>query len=256
MAFDIYQFAYNSDNYGVLLHDAQSGATACIDAGDADAYQKALADKGWSLSEIWITHHHWDHTDGLMALKDATGALVRGPNQALSNPIKGLDETYRDGDQFTFAGRRVDIIHTPGHTLDMINFYLATEALLFSGDTLFTLGCGRIFEGTAPQMHDSLQKLAALPDETIIYSAHEYTQANLAFALSIDTNNNDLQNRAEIINMQREQGLPTVPSMMSVEKATNPFLRAHDASIRAYFNLHNASDSEVFTAIRKAKDNY
>lgn len=253
---DVFQFAYNNDNYGVLLHDVKTGATACVDAGDADATLAALAQKGWSLTEIWITHHHWDHTDGLEALKAATGAMVRGPQYVSAKPIAGLDETYSDGDSFSFAGEAVQIIHTPGHTLDMINFYLPESLLLFSGDTLFVMGCGRIFEGTPAQMHESLQKLAALPDDVLVYCAHEYTLASADFALSIDAANEALINRVEIVQTLRNQGEATVPTMMAIEKATNPFLRAHDPAIRAHLGLENATDEDVFTAIRKAKDNY
>ena len=144
-------YPYGSDNYGVLLHCSDTLQTTCIDCGDAKATQKALAGEGWDLTDIWVTHHHGDHTAGVLELKQSTGATVIGPNRS-STPISGVDIIINDGDLFDFAGRAVQVIHTPGHTLDMMNFYLPAESLFFSGDTLFTLGCGRLFEGDASTM--------------------------------------------------------------------------------------------------------
>ena len=248
---DLHQFAYNSDNYGVLLNDPESGATACIDAGDADEVLAALTQKGWTLSEIWITHHHWDHTDGLAKLKEITGAKVFGPAG-----VTGVDQVLSGGDTFSFAGNEVQVIHTPGHTLDMLNFYIATASMVFTGDTLFVMGCGRLFEGSADQMWQGMQKLMALPEDTMIYCAHEYTLANAAFALSVDPENEDLINRSELVKMQRDQGLATVPSRLDIELASNPFLRPNDAGIRITLGLSDASDLDVFTEIRRRKDNF
>lgn len=253
--FQVYQFPYNSDNYGVLVHDADSGETACVDAGDFDAYKSALVLKGWKLTQIWMTHHHADHTAGLVELKNATGAQVFGPKPA-NNAIAGLDVQLSQGDTFSFAGRNVSVLQTPGHTLDMINFYIADEALVFTGDTLFALGCGRLFEGTPDQMWKSLSKLMELPNETLVYCSHEYTQANAAFALSVDPNNSELIERARQISELRAAGKPTVPTSIELERATNPFVRSDDAGIRSQLGMETADDAAVFAEIRKRKDNF
>jgi len=251
----VHLYTYLSDNYGVLLHDAESGSTACIDTGEAAATLAAIKATGWTLNEIWVTHHHADHTAGVLAVKDATGAKVIGPNP-VSSPIEGLDQTLSDGDTFEFGGSTVQVLHTPGHTLDMINFYLPNEKLVFTGDTLFTLGCGRLFEGTPAQMFQSLSKLSALPKDTVVYSSHEYTVANAKFALSVDPDNQNLINKAESATKAVANGEPTVPSTIEEELKTNPFLRADDAGIRKVLNMQDASDEAVFTEIRHRKDNF
>lgn len=256
MAFEIYQFAYNDDNYGVLIHDAQSGETACIDAGDDRAVLHALSQKGWTLTQLWITHHHWDHTDGLEELKAATGCTVYGPAYKGGAEIVGVDVEVSEADVIRFAGQDVQILHTPGHTTDMINFYLPSEGVVFMGDTLFPLGCGRLFEGTPAMMWDSLSKLAALPQDTLVYCGHEYTQANAEFAVTVDPKNESLINRSEVISKLRAEGRPTVPTTVALELATNPFLRASDPDIRAHLGMESASDAEVFTEIRKRKDHF
>lgn len=253
--FQIYQFPYNSDNYGVLVHDADSGETACIDAGDFRAYQAALKSKGWSLTQIWITHHHADHIAGLIELKNATDAKVIGPKPA-NTQIAGLDELLGEGARFQFAGREVSVLETPGHTIDMINFFIADEATVFTGDTLFALGCGRLFEGTPAQMWNSLSKLMALPDETTVYCSHEYTKANADFALSVDPDNSALVARADDIATLRADGKPTVPTTIGLERTTNPFVRPDDAGIRAHLGMETDDDALVFAEIRKRKDNF
>ena len=254
--FICYQFPYLSDNYGVLLHCPKTGKTAAIDAGDCTAYQEALAKTGYHLDEIWITHHHWDHTDGLTELKAATGAKVRGPSGTKDDIATLIDEAVDEGDEFHFADTSIHVIRTPGHTLDMINFYLPSEALLFSGDSLFVLGCGRLFEGDGPMMWNSLSKLRALPEDTLIYSSHEYSLANAAFALSIEPGNQALQMRAAQIQELRDEGKASVPSLMRDELATNPFLRPDSLAIRTHLALQNESDEAVFTEIRKRKDSF
>jgi len=252
---EIHQYKYMSDNYGVLVHSSDTGQTTCIDSGDADATLAALNDTGWTLTDIWVTHHHADHTDGVMALKRATGATVTGP-EPLSSPIAGVDIALKDEDVFTFAGLEVRAIHTPGHTKDMINYYIADENIVFTGDTLFTMGCGRLFECDANTMHESLAKLIALPIDTLVYSAHEYTLANANFALSVDPENSDLQARCKIVEALITQGKATVPSSLREELATNPFLRADNPAIRAVLNMSDASDAAVFAEIRQRKDNF
>ena len=252
---DIHQFSYGDDNYGVLLHCRNSGETAMVDAGDAEAGEQALARTGWSLSQIWITHHHGDHTAGLTALKAAHNAQVIGPATGKSQ-VAGLDQQVADGEHFTFASREVRVLTTPGHTLDMTNFYLPSERLVFTGDTLFAMGCGRLFEGDAPMMWASLNKLMALPDDTTIYCSHEYTTTNATFALSVDPKNQMLVDRAQQVSALRAAGEPTVPTTMSLEKATNPFLRANDPSIRLHLNMPDDTDAAVFAEIRHRKDSF
>lgn len=239
-AFKFHQFACLSDNYGVLIHDPESGDTASIDAPDADAVETALKANGWALTHILVTHHHWDHTQGIAELKSKYGCLVIGP-QAEASKIDTLDETKNDGDQFTFGGETVDVISTPGHTLGMINFYFPQNGVVFTGDTLFALGCGRIFEGDANMMWESLSKLAKLPPETIVYCGHEYTQANANFCVTIEPENQALAQRAKEIDSLRAEGKPTLPTTIGLELETNSFLRAGNAA--------------EFARIRTAKDN-
>lgn len=251
MAFDYFQFPYNSDNYGVLIHDPKTGATAVVDPGEAGATEAAISQTGWTLSEVWITHHHWDHTDGLAAVKANHGAFVRGPEG-----VVGVDQVLSGGAKFEFAGADVGVLHTPGHTLDMLNFHLPSEEVLFTGDTLFVMGCGRLTEGTPEMMWESLQKLMVLPTETVIYCSHEYTQANAKFALSVDPENAALITRAEMVALKLSQGQATVPTRMEAELETNPFLRPSDPNIRAVLGMETATDGEVFAEIRRRKDNF
>jgi len=250
MRLAIHQFGYNNDNYGVLLHDAESGETALVDAGDADAAEAALDESGWELTQVWITHHHGDHTAGLGELT-GDGVEVFGPAG-----IAGVDNVLDGGDSFAFAGRAVEVISTPGHTLAMLNYHLPLEKLVFTGDTLFAMGCGRLFEGDAPMMWRSLGKLMALADDTVVYCGHEYTAANAAFALSVDPDNEQLQRRSEAVAELRAAGQPTVPTLIALEKATNPFVRAADPAIRALLGMETASDAEVFAEIRRRKDSF
>ncbi len=251
----VHLYPYMSDNYGVLLHHSEHNKTVNIDTGDASATLDQLEQTGWTLTEQWVTHHHADHTAGVVDLKAATHALTIGPSQ-LSQPIAGLDKTVSDGDTFEFAGLAVQVIHTPGHTKDMMNFYILSEKLLFTGDTLFTLGCGRLFEADAVTMHASLSKLTALPPDTIVYSSHEYTIANAKFALSVDPDNQALKDRVKVMESLRADGKPTVPSTIAEELQTNPFLRASDSSIRKHLGMQDAPDHAVFAEIRKRKDEF
>lgn len=249
---EIHQFPHPPlDNYGVLIHDPDTGETAAVDAGDGTSYLAALKETGWTLTQIWVTHHHHDHVTGLAQVKSATGAKVYGPTG-----IDGVDHALSGGDSFTFAGRQVDVIHTPGHTSDMLNFHIASERVVFTGDTLFVMGCGRLFEESPETMWDSLQKLAALPEDTKVYCSHEYTLANAKFALSVDPDNIALRNRAIEVEQLRDQGDPTVPSTIGAELETNPFLRCADPLIRKALVLEHASDAEVFAELRKRKDNF
>ncbi|MEL6607756.1 MAG: hydroxyacylglutathione hydrolase [Pseudomonadota bacterium] len=255
MPTQFHQFPYNDDNYGVLVHDTATGQTACVDAGDGAAVQAALAQTGWTLTQLWITHHHWDHTDDLAAVKSATGCHVIGPGYDGSAKL-AIDQHVRDGDSFTLGNTKVTCIHTPGHTLDMINYHLAEDAVVFTGDTLFAMGCGRVFEGTFDQMYQSMERLLALPDDTVVYGGHEYTQANAAFALSVDPTNADLQTRAKAVCAARAKGEPTMPTTMAKERATNPFLRYGDAQLRAHLGMADATDAAVFAELRGRKDRF
>ena len=248
---NIHQFTYGGDNYGVLLQEPDSGATALVDAGDATAALAALAKTGWSLSQIWLTHHHGDHTAGTTEIVAATGAGVHGPAS-----IASVTTPVADGGEIDFGGVKVTAIATPGHTMDMLNFHIPSEKLLFTGDTLFAMGCGRLFEGDAATMWASLCKLMSLDDETVIYCGHEYTAANADFALSVDPDNDALLRRVAAVRDLRSAGQPTIPTMLALEKLTNPFLRASDPSIRAHLGMADADDVDVFTEIRLRKDNF
>lgn len=250
--FTVHQYPYNADNYGVLLHSPETGETVCIDSGDASVTLAEIDKTGWSLTDIWITHHHADHTAGIAEIKQQTGARVLGPGYG--KPLAVVDTPLREGDALQFSGRRVDVLHTPGHTLDMLNYHIADEKLVFTGDTLFALGCGRLFEGDADTLWQSLGKLMALPADTRIYCSHEYTLANARFAVTIDPDNHSLAQRLEEIEQLRAEGRPTVPTTLALELATNPFLRASDPAIRAHLAMGSASDAEVFARIRQLKD--
>ena len=239
-ALQFHQFPCLSDNYGVLVHNPDTGETASIDAPDADAVESALSDKGWKLTHILVTHHHWDHTQGIAALKSKYACHVIGPKDE-ADKIDLLDETKSDGENFDFGGEQVAVISTPGHTLGMINFHFSESGVVFTGDTLFALGCGRIFEGDTNMMWDSLSKLAKLPKETIVYCGHEYTQANAEFSLTIEPDNQALVERAKEIATLRSKGKPTLPTSIALELETNVFLRAGNAA--------------EFARIRIAKDN-
>jgi hydroxyacylglutathione hydrolase len=248
-------FLCRSDNFGVLVHDPQSGATASIDAPEELPILGALKRRGWKLTHIFTTHHHPDHVDANLALKQAFGATITGPENE-AGKIPGIDRTAGDGDHFEFAGHRVDVIETPGHTAGHICFHFPDDKLLFSADTLFALGCGRLFEGTPAQMWTSLQKLMALPDDTAVYFGHEYTLSNARFALTVDPANEELKKRAAEIESIRAKGGFTAPTTLGLEKRTNPFLRAHDPGIRAHLDMPGASDADVFAEIRMRKDNF
>jgi hydroxyacylglutathione hydrolase len=247
----IYQFTCREDNFGVLLHHEPTSQTISIDAPDGGAIQKALDQHGWRLTHILVTHHHADHVEGVAGLKAKYGCKVIGP----ANPaIADLDQTVAEGDTLQLAGDSVNVIATPGHTLDMLNYHFAKAGVVFTGDTLFAMGCGRVFEGTPAQMWDSLRKLMALPKDTQVYCGHEYTLANARFSLTVDPQNPALQARAKEVEALRAQGKPTLPTTIALELATNPFLRAADPAIRKHLGMENATDAEVFTEIRERKN--
>jgi hydroxyacylglutathione hydrolase len=242
-----------SDNYAVLMHDDATATTVLVDAPDPAPIKVELDRRGWRLTDILITHHHTDHVAGIADLKAASGARVTGPS-AEADKITGLDASVAEGERVSVGPWRASVIATPGHTLGHIAFWFEDIGVLFSGDTLFALGCGRIFEGTPAQMWESLSKLAALPDDTVVYCGHEYTASNARFALTVDPDNAALVERAAAIAAAREAGRPTVPTSIGVEKATNPFLRAVEPAIAAAVGLPGASAGEVFAEVRRRKD--
>ena len=250
---DFFLFPCLKDNYGCLVHDKKSGATVSIDAPEAAPVFAALGEKGWDLTHIYITHHHGDHTAGIAELKRKTGCHVVGPT-AEAERIDGLDTTVAEGDALSFADHEVAILDTPGHTLGHISYWFKDAETVFVGDTLFALGCGRVFEGTNPMMWQSLQKLKALPPETIVYCGHEYTAANAEFALTIEPDNQVLQDRRLEVKQKRVAGQPTIPTTLAIELQTNPFLREASSSIRAQLSLGHASDVDVFSEIRERKN--
>jgi hydroxyacylglutathione hydrolase len=248
MSLTVRQFPCLSDNYGFILRDDASGATACVDTPDAGAVLAALKDAGWGLDMVLNTHWHPDHAGGNAEIKDATGAVIVGPGEVTR--IAPLDRAVDDGDIVDLGETRFSVIGCGGHTLGHIAYYDAADRIAFVGDTLFALGCGRVFEGTAQQMWASLQRLAALPDDTRVYCAHEYTAANARFALSVDSDPR-VKARTEAVFAARQRGEPTVPTTIGLEKATNPFLRAPSLA-----RMPSGEDYEAFAAIRAAKDSF
>jgi hydroxyacylglutathione hydrolase len=252
---EVYQFPVLSDNYGLLLHDPGSGQTASIDAADAAAVKTALTSRGWSLSHILVTHHHSDHTDGVLALKQEFRAAVYGP-AAESRPIPGLDRGLKGADRFTFAGHPVAVIFAPGHTTGHIVYHLPSDGLAFVGDVLFSLGCGRVVEGTMEDMWNSLDALRRLPPDTNVYCGHEYTEANARFALTVEPRNEALRRRAEEVKELRAKSLPTLPTTIAAELAANPFLRPESPEIRKNLARPQASNAEVFAELRERKNRF
>ncbi|VAW02973.1 Hydroxyacylglutathione hydrolase [hydrothermal vent metagenome] len=250
---EVIQIACLDDNYGFLVHDPDSKQTISIDSPDADAINAALQQQGWSLDAIWNTHHHFDHIGGNAALQKKWNCQIIAPAGDAKH-IPGADQLVTDADVLILGAHRAKVLHTPGHTLGHVVYVFADDAIAFVGDTLFALGCGRLFEGGPEQMWPSLQKLMQLPANTKIYCAHEYTADNLRFALTIDPDNPALLQRGQQIHQTRANGQPTVPFLLETELATNPFLRAADPNIRQRLNLQTASDCEVFAEIRRQKD--
>ncbi len=249
----VHQFPCLMDNYGYLIHEASSGMTAAIDTPDPDRITEELSQKGWRLDFIFNTHHHFDHAGGNLELKEKTGCRIFGP-AGEQDKIPGLDVPLKDGDRVKLGSQEAVIFDVPGHTAGHIAYYFADAKLAFVGDTLFALGCGRLFEGTAAQMWNSLQKLMRLPDDTKVYCAHEYTQANARFALSVEPNNSSLISRAEEIDALRAKDIPTVPTTIALEKATNPFLRPMSKDLQKTLNMVGAQEVDVFAETRKRKD--
>lgn len=248
------QFNCLTDNYGYLLHDVTTGVTATIDTPEVAPIMEALDRRGWQLSYILNTHHHHDHAGGNDELVRLTGCQVIGPAAEVKR-IPSINSPVRGGDTFKLGDQAVEVVDVGGHTLGHIAYYLPDAGLVFVGDALFSLGCGRLFEGTAAQAWGSLQRLAALPPETTVYCAHEYTEANLRFALTVEPSNESLQRRATEIRSLRAKKLPTVPTTIALELETNPFLRAQSRALREHLGIPpTMADVDVFAKVRKMKD--
>ncbi|MEL6517100.1 MAG: hydroxyacylglutathione hydrolase [Pseudomonadota bacterium] len=255
MPFEIVTVPCLSDNYAFLLHDADAGTTALIDAPEASPIVAALDGRGWGLDEIWITHHHDDHIAGVAALKDHYGSTVIGA-AADANRLPPLDIAVGDGDTHVFGNHDVQVMDVSGHTVGHIAFYVPDAGAAFTADSLMACGCGRVFEGTPDQMWASLSKLAKLPPMTLICSGHEYTAANAKFAQTIEPGNPDLMSRVGAIAETRAAGQPTVPATLALELKTNPFLRARLPEVKAAIDMSEASDADAFAEIRRRKDRF
>jgi len=244
-----------SDNYIYLLHNDKENITSVIDPGEADPVIKVLKDKNWNLDQIINTHHHNDHTDGNAELKKQWGSQLIAPSYE-KDRISNVDIFVSHDDIISIAGVDAKVIHTPGHTSGHVCFYMPEQKCLFSGDTMFYLGCGRVFEGTMEQMWDSLLKLKSLPDDTLVYCGHEYTLSNAKFSTYIDPNNQLLKQTCADINNKREKKLPTIPFLLGKEKKINPFLRADENSFNTSIGLNINNPTESFRKMRLQKDNF
>jgi hydroxyacylglutathione hydrolase len=253
MAAEIRTFTCLSDNFGYLIHDAATKATASIDAPEAAAVIKALEREGWTLTDILVTHHHHDHVGGVPELKQKYGCRVFGPHDKTTK-IANVDLRVGNGDVVKVGNLLARVLETPGHTLDHISYVFDNDKALFAADTLFSIGCGRVFEGNHPMMWDSLLKLRALPDDFKLYCGHEYTASNVKFALTVDSDNPALKARAEQVTRLRAENKPTIPVLLGEEKKANVFLRADDPQVAAKLHMKGASAAEVFGELRERKN--
>jgi hydroxyacylglutathione hydrolase len=256
MTTHVHQFMCLKDNFGVLIHDSTTGATAAIDAPDADAVIAAAVAQGWNITDLLVTHHHADHVQG------APGLKARFPNLRIAAPAKeaekigGVDIKLAEGDYARVGDIAARVIETPGHTAGHISYWFEEDQIAFCGDTLFALGCGRVFETPMEVMWTSLLKLARLPGETEIYCGHEYTESNARFALTIEPNNAALKARAEDIVKRRAAGQATLPTTIAAELAANPFLRAEEPDVQTQLGMAGADPAAVFAEIRSRKDRF
>jgi hydroxyacylglutathione hydrolase len=258
---EITQFMCRSDNFGVIIHDRASGLTAAIDTPEEAAVRAALKRLDLKLTHILTTHSHFDHVEGHLGLKAETGCVIYGPEGEKAN-VPGIDHAVKEGDEIPFGAFKVKVLDTPGHTPGHITLYIdgATEGgagVAFTGDTLFSVGCGRVIEGLHGVMYTSLQKIAKLPAATQIYCGHEYTQSNVKFALSVEPHNEALLKRRDEVDALRSKGLATLPVTLGKELETNPFLRTQSPEIRKSLGLGaDTPDAAVFEALRRGKDKF
>jgi hydroxyacylglutathione hydrolase len=255
MPAEIYLFPCLTDNFGVLLHDPQSGATASIDAPEAAPVEAALKKTGWRLTDILVTHHHADHTQGVGALKDHYKCRVVAPRNEAAR-IAHVDETVGEGDPVRVGALQGRVIDTPGHTAGHISYFFPADKLAFVGDTLFSIGCGRVIEGNPEMMWQSLLKLRGLPDDTQFYCGHEYTEANIRFAKTVEPNNKALAARADEVAKLAAAHKFTIPATIGAEKAANPFLRADNAEVAKLVGLSGKPAWQVFAEIRERKNRF
>jgi hydroxyacylglutathione hydrolase len=253
MTAEIRLFPCLSDNFGYLIHDPVTKATASIDAPEAGPIVKALQREGWTLTDILVTHHHNDHVGGIAELKTKYNCRVVAPHDK-GTAIPQVDERVREGATVKVGNLTARVLETPGHTLDHISYMFDDDRALFCADTLFSIGCGRVFEGTYPMMWESLLKLRALPNDTRVYCGHEYTASNVKFALGIEPNNPALKARAEEVAKQRAANQPTIPTLIRDEKEANVFLRADVPAVASAVGLAGKSPAEVFGELRERKN--
>jgi len=253
MAAEIRAFTCLSDNFGYLIHDPATKATASIDAPEAAPIIRALQQEGWTLTDLLVTHHHHDHVGGIAELKQKYACRVVAPHDATAK-IAHVDLRVGNGDVVKIGDLLARVLETPGHTLDHISYVFDADKALFAADTLFSIGCGRVFEGTYPMMWESLLKLRALPDDFRLYCGHEYTASNVKFALNVESDNVALQARAEEVTRLRAAGKPTIPSLLGEEKRANVFLRADDPAVAIKLRMKGASAADVFGELRERKN--
>lgn len=251
----IAQFPCLSDNYGFLLHDPEADLTASIDTPDADEITAELERRQWRLTHIFNTHHHADHAGGNLLLKERFNCQIVGPAGDAAR-IPGIDVGVAEGDTVAFGQRHIEVFETPGHTTGHIVYFVPEAKAAFVGDTLFAMGCGRLFEGSPDQMWNSLKKITSWPDDTRLYCAHEYTLANAKFALTVEPDNMTLVSRAREVAALRREDKPTVPTLLAVEKETNPFLRPESPALKRTIGLADADVVSVFARTRALKDEF
>ena len=256
MAIEFHQFKCLSDNFGLLAHDPVSGATASLDAPEAAPILAALKNKGWNLTDIWLTHHHMDHIEGTGELKAKfPRARVVGAKKDATR-LPPLDLAVGERDELRLGDNYATVFETPGHTLGHLAYYFPDDNVIVVGDTLFSLGCGRVMEGTMPMMHETLMRIANLPGETEIYCGHEYTEANGRFAVTVDPENDLLTERVQEVAELRAKGKFTLPTTIARERETNPFLRASNPVLQKSLGLELADPVEVFTILRERKNRF